>query len=340
MKKFFANRFFFVVDRFFQSQLVREKIVNVIIFAQMNVKHYYDRKHQLLIMKKNDYAFIRLHRNYKISITNVLDKKYNYQFVNLFKILQKIDVLIYRLNLFSHWRIYSILNVAQLKSTFSLANNFYRRHSNFIFVENDIFIVKFFEIKRLLNKRQIKTRESKYLIRWKNYESKKNVWKNLLELKYAMNLIRNYENVLIIVIFTILNRLQKFIVDSTSRHLKKFFVKFDKQKFVNVFFEQKFAMIISSRKFFANDFVVVNFIIVKTKKFFVNDFVVVNFIIVKTRKFFANVLTSRLIFVIDVMIFWKTIFLTSKLSSIFTISSFFTKSSMLFVRRFARFFFL
>ena len=233
LRKSFANRFFFVVDRFFQSQLIRTKIVDLIAFAQMSVKYHYDRKHQFLFMKKNDYTLIRLHRDYKISIIDVLDKKYNQQFVKFFKILEKIERLIYRLNLFSHWRIHSILNIVQLKFSLSSLNDSYRRHriNNFdsIFVENDIFTMKFFEIERLLNKREIKKRESKYLIRWKNCESKKNVWKNLFELNDAMNLIRQYENVLNVVTFTISSRLQKLVINSSSKRLKKFVVvsKFD-----------------------------------------------------------------------------------------------------------------
>ena len=146
-----------------------------------------------------------------------------------------------------------------------------------MFVENNTFTMKFFEIERLLNKWKIKKRESKYLIRWKNCELKKNVWKNIFELNDAMNLIREYENVLNIVIFTISNRLQKLVINLSSKRLKLVVVS----KFDVISNEQKFVVIISSRKFFAN------------------------FFVVKTRKFFANVFiaSNLLIFFIDVMIF-------------------------------------
>ena len=53
-------------------------------------------------MKLNNYVYIRFHKSYNISIIVVFDFKYNQQYVDFFKILKKIDRLIYRLNLFNH----------------------------------------------------------------------------------------------------------------------------------------------------------------------------------------------------------------------------------------------
>ena len=81
-----------------------------------------------------------------------------------------------------------------MSSSSSNQNSFNRQrsdHFNSIFIENDITRVDFFEIKRLLNKREIARRYSKYLINWKNYEFQYNEWKNLSKLKNVMNLIKN-----------------------------------------------------------------------------------------------------------------------------------------------------
>ena len=54
-----------------------------------------------------------------------------------------------------------------MSSSSSNQNSFNRQrsdHFNSIFIENDITRVDFFEIKRLLNKREIARRYSKYLI--------------------------------------------------------------------------------------------------------------------------------------------------------------------------------
>ena len=68
-RKSFANASFSTVTR------TRFEIVDVIAFAQMTNKHYYDRKHQSLFMKVDEYALIRLHRDYDISFTEILDSK-------------------------------------------------------------------------------------------------------------------------------------------------------------------------------------------------------------------------------------------------------------------------
>ena len=57
--------------------IVRIKTFDVIVFAQMNVKYYYDEKHQSLFMKFDDYALIRLHREYDILFTTILNSKFN-----------------------------------------------------------------------------------------------------------------------------------------------------------------------------------------------------------------------------------------------------------------------
>ena len=124
VKKIFVKIFFSLFAR------VKIEIVNSIVFVQMNIKHHYDRKHQSFYMKFDDHVFIQLHRDYDISSIVVFNFKFNQQYVDFFKILKKIDQLLYRLNLFSHWRIHSMLLIIQLKST-SFDSNLYRK-SRFI----------------------------------------------------------------------------------------------------------------------------------------------------------------------------------------------------------------
>ena len=161
---------FFIVVR------ARVKIINFIVFAQIKVKRHYDDKHTSIYMRKNDYVFIKLHHDYDISFIVVFENKYNQQYVKSFRILKRIDKLTYRFDLFNHWRIHLILFIAQLKSCFDSTTNFFNRsrsnYSNSVFVEKNIERVKSYEIERLINKRQTKRRESKYLIRWKDYDSK------------------------------------------------------------------------------------------------------------------------------------------------------------------------
>ena len=93
-----------IIELFFKNFrfIVRIKAFDVIVFAQMNVKYYYDEKHQSLFMKSDDYALIRLHREYDILFTTILNSKLNQQYARSFKILKKIDRLTYRLKFSSH----------------------------------------------------------------------------------------------------------------------------------------------------------------------------------------------------------------------------------------------
>ena len=81
--------------------IIKSKVVDVIIFDQMNAKFHYDRKHKLMFMKQDDYALLKLHKSYNISSTN-FNRKYNQQFVDFFLITKKIKRLIYRLTISNH----------------------------------------------------------------------------------------------------------------------------------------------------------------------------------------------------------------------------------------------
>ena len=179
--------------------IARFEAFDVIAFAQMNAKHYYDEKHQFLFMKFKDFVFIQLHREDDISFIVVFDLKLNQQYADSFKILKKIERLIYRLKLSQYWRIHSVFSVVQLKPVFAEIDFFDRfkfNHFSSIFVEDDINRVKSYTLKKMINKRFIARRDPKYLIKWKEYDFEKNVWRNLLEMKNVMNLIKKYEDLI------------------------------------------------------------------------------------------------------------------------------------------------
>ena len=157
--------------------IIRQNADDVIIFDQMNAKFHYDKKHEFMFMKQEDVALIKLHKNYNISST--INKKYDQQFVEFFIIIEKIDRLIYRLNISNNWFIHSIFSVVSLKrcssSSIDLFKRFRSNHSDFVFVNDDTINVKFFELSRIINKRMIKKRDVEYLVEWKDYESEHDV---------------------------------------------------------------------------------------------------------------------------------------------------------------------
>ena len=104
-------------------------------------------------------------------------KKYSQQYVNSFQITKRVNLFAYRLTIFDHWRIHFVFIITQFESMSSFEADFFRRsrfiQSDSVFVENDIFRVKFYEIERLINKKKFTREKKKYLVRWKEYESEK-----------------------------------------------------------------------------------------------------------------------------------------------------------------------
>ena len=288
-----------VVDLRVVQRIVRAKINDVITLNQMYFKLKYNRKHQSLYMRIDDWTFLRLHKKYKISTTTRLRKKLSQQYVDSFQITKKIDRLIYRFVISKFWRVHFVFIIIQLKSISSSSTNFFRRSrftkSNFVFVERDIDRVKFYEMKRLLNKRQTIRRKIKYFVKWKSYESKHDSWKNLSKLSDVMNLIKKYEKVFQQTTFMI-----RFVVVVVVT--QKSFAVADKKSFSIVI--RKFFSII------AKTFTTIIFSTIVTSQFFV---VVISFkksiFFTISRKssaiFFPNVVVvefSSFDVVVDVMI--------------------------------------
>ena len=274
-----------VVDVRVARRIIRVDIVNVIILDQMFSKAIYDRKHQFLFMKIDDWVLFRLHKDYNISFIARLDKKFSQQFVDLFQIVEKIDRLAYKLIISKNWRVYSIFIVAQLKSVSSLETNSFNRsrsiESNFVYVKNDIKQIKSWEIKRFFNKRQIARREVEYLVKWKKWNSKHDVWKNFSKLNNVMNLIKKYEK-----IYRDATSLVR-LVDSKFFADTKFLVtKFSISKLFDFF--------VIMKKFFANFRLDVfkSFVVVIFRKFFA----IQNSIVISSTVFSSNTFFSIIFF--------------------------------------------
>ena len=141
---------------------IRRAIENSIAFSQVMFKHYYDKKHSNYQFEVNDWILLKLHKDYKISSTKILNKKLFQQYVDSFKIIEKIDNLVYRLKISKHWRIHSMIFIAQLKffeSSFTISSLLS------VFMKEDSDVIKSFEMKKIISKRIIKRRDVKYLVK-------------------------------------------------------------------------------------------------------------------------------------------------------------------------------
>ena len=148
----------------------RKSIEKTIIFVNVMRKLRYDATYINLKLTIDNYAYLYLYNNY--TIPNLINKKLYQQRVNSFKILKKIDTLIYRLKLFSIMKIHSIISIAQLKSTLTSNVDLYRcsrsEYPSLIQLKNDNNSknsIKFYKIERLLNRRIIVIDRTSYLIK-------------------------------------------------------------------------------------------------------------------------------------------------------------------------------
>ena len=90
----------------------------------MQMKNKYNSQHTFLFFKIENLVKLHLYKNY--NILNIKLRKLNTQFINLFKIIEKINYLTYKLKLFNIMKIYNVIFIAHLKSVHCLFNNFYK----------------------------------------------------------------------------------------------------------------------------------------------------------------------------------------------------------------------
>ena len=111
-----------------------------------------------------------------------------------------------------------MFSIIQLKSFSSRTDFFDRLKSNHffsMFVEEDTDKIRSYKLKKMINKRLIVRREPKYLIKWKEYDFEENVWRNLSEMKNAMDLIKNYERMVKNITY-LFERLNSVVLKSTK----------------------------------------------------------------------------------------------------------------------------
>ena len=158
--------------------MIKMQISDAIALTQSFFKHTYDNNHKLLQIKMKDWILLRLHKNYDVVFTIVLKFKLSSQYAESFRITEKIDNLVYKFDISANWRVHSIFSIAHLElAQNSIIDSFQRtfKQSESIFVNENIENVQFFEIEKLIVSRETRRRNTKYLVKWKNYESKHDV---------------------------------------------------------------------------------------------------------------------------------------------------------------------
>lgn len=65
--------------------MIKHEIIDVIAFEQMIIKYYYDEKYIFYVLNEKNWIFLKLHKKYNISLTNVLKKNCRSNLSNFFE---------------------------------------------------------------------------------------------------------------------------------------------------------------------------------------------------------------------------------------------------------------
>lgn len=90
----------------------RADVADAIFFVLTNQKAHYNRKHQPLFLKVEDWAMLRLYKGYSIPSSLGVTKKLIQQYVRPFQVLERVGRLAYKLDVPHDWKIYPIFSIA------------------------------------------------------------------------------------------------------------------------------------------------------------------------------------------------------------------------------------
>ena len=178
-------------------QIKRKNVEVAMTFANALNKARYDEVHKALKINIDDKMYLRLHHDY--IIFDLFNHKLSKQRIKFFSVIEKIDNLAFRLQLFFVMKIHFVVSIAQLKSITRDTNSYDRianKNSSSIHEEQSTALIEqvsLYEIERLLNRRIISTDRINYLVKWKDYDSKHNVWYLLHAFDTSKNLVDVYD---------------------------------------------------------------------------------------------------------------------------------------------------
>ena len=168
---------------------------DAITWAVMQVKHYYDVNHHPQFFTVRGEVLLHLHCSYKLS--EIMNWKLKWQFIELFKVTEWIECLTYCLDLPSVWKIHNVISIAHLEliSTNDPYNWAWPTNLSAVTVDSAE-AENHYKIERLLQKwvscwgcGHI----TEYLIHWKSYESEHDIWYNVKNLREVKELVSEYE---------------------------------------------------------------------------------------------------------------------------------------------------
>ena len=104
----------------FSKNWLKKKTINVIetkvviVWVNLTIKIVYDKHHKFLELKIDDQIFLHLHKKYFLSF--VKSFKLSIQRIESFKILERKNDLIYKLDILKNWKIHFVIFIVHLES--------------------------------------------------------------------------------------------------------------------------------------------------------------------------------------------------------------------------------
>ncbi|SLM41435.1 Ribonuclease H-like domain [Lasallia pustulata] len=177
--------------------VIRKEAEDAANFANLLAKLQYDKHHRPLSMEVGDEVFIKLHKGY--TLPSVTNQKLSNQQAGPLKIVKKISLLAYRLNIPVNWKIHPVISVAQLEPAPKGSDPYERedRPSDPPAVEEFNSEWHDYKVEKLVGRRDRKLGKGKkiteYLVRWKGYSSVHDQWYRKDMLESSKELIEEYD---------------------------------------------------------------------------------------------------------------------------------------------------
>ncbi len=181
--------------------ILKKKVEKAIAFANTSMKIRYDSKRTQLDLRSDDSVYFKLHKEYIQS--DFTNRKFVKQGLESVKIIEKVDKLVYRLEILKSWKIHSIISMTHLESA-SIEEDSYDRETKESESIEDVQknIKDIYEVEKIVAKRSIKMRRARhsktqYRVKWKEWENHHNQWIDATEMKNAQNVVKKFERNLI-----------------------------------------------------------------------------------------------------------------------------------------------
>jgi hypothetical protein len=177
--------------------VLRKEIEKAIVFVNASMKIRYDSRRTQLDLKFEDSVYLKLHKEYNQS--ELINRKFAKQRLESVTIIEKIDKLVYRLDISQSWKIHSVISITHLKSASTREDSYDREKKESESIEDVQGKTKdIYEIEKVVAKRFIKIKRARhskiqYRVKWKGWSDHHNQWIDAADMRNVKNAVNEFE---------------------------------------------------------------------------------------------------------------------------------------------------